>query len=85
MIGTGEIVVILCVGLILFGGKRLPDFARNLGKGVREFKKALNGIEEDDIPTTNEIPQKTKKIAEEILIPKFSEKPIDSAKDDMSK
>jgi sec-independent protein translocase protein TatA len=37
MIGTGEILVILCVILLLFGGKKLPEFARNLGKGVREF------------------------------------------------
>lgn len=42
MIGTGEIIVILCVILLLFGGKKLPEFARNLGKGIREFKKACN-------------------------------------------
>lgn len=46
MIGTGEVIVILCVVLILFGGKKLPEFARNLGKGVREFKKACQGLEE---------------------------------------
>ena len=46
MIGTGELVVILVVVLILFGGKKLPEFAQSLGKGIREFKKACNGDEE---------------------------------------
>ena len=43
MIGSGELIVILCVILLLFGGKKLPEFAKNLGKGIREFKKAANG------------------------------------------
>jgi len=47
MIGSGELIVILCVGLILFGGKKLPEFAKNLGKGIREFKKACQGEESD--------------------------------------
>ncbi len=45
MMGSGEILVILVVILILFGGKRLPEFAQSLGKGIREFKKACNGDE----------------------------------------
>jgi sec-independent protein translocase protein TatA len=48
MIGTGEIIVVLCVVLILFGGKKLPEFARSLGKGIREFKKACQGVEEEN-------------------------------------
>ncbi len=44
MIGGWELVVILFVILVLFGGKKLPEFARNLGKGLREFKKASQGI-----------------------------------------
>ena len=47
MIGSGELIVILCVILVLFGGKKLPEFAKNLGKGIREFKKACAGIDED--------------------------------------
>lgn len=46
MIGTGELIVILCVVLILFGGKKLPELARSLGIGIREFKKACNGEDE---------------------------------------
>jgi len=47
MIGTGEVLVILGVSLVLFGGKKLPEFARSLGQGIREFKKACNGTEEE--------------------------------------
>lgn len=55
MIGTGELIVILCVILILFGGKKLPEFAKNLGKGVREFKKAFHGIDEEiEVPFPEE-------------------------------
>ena len=50
MMGSGEILVILVVILILFGGKRLPEFAQSLGKGIREFKKACQGEEENDLP-----------------------------------
>lgn len=46
MLGSGEILVILVVILILFGGKKLPEFAQSLGKGIREFKKACYGEEE---------------------------------------
>ena len=40
MIGMGELVVIFLVVLLLFGGKRLPELANGLGKGLREFKRA---------------------------------------------
>jgi sec-independent protein translocase protein TatA len=59
MIGTGELIVILCIILILFGGKKLPELARSLGKGIREFKKACSGID-DEIevkPTSKESEQ----------------------------
>lgn len=47
MFGSGEILVIMFVILVLFGGKKLPEFAQSLGKGIREFKKACNGDEEN--------------------------------------
>jgi sec-independent protein translocase protein TatA len=49
MFGSGEILVILFIVLILFGGKKLPEFARSLGKGIREFKKACYGEEETQV------------------------------------
>ncbi len=48
MIGSGELIVILCIVLLLFGGKKLPEVARSLGKGIREFKKACNEPDEPD-------------------------------------
>lgn len=55
MLGTGELILILGTGLILFGGKKLPDFARNLGLGIREFKKACNGeVDEAKVPVTKD-------------------------------
>jgi len=46
-LGTTEILVILFAGLLLFGGKKIPEFARGLGEAVREFKKASQGVEEE--------------------------------------
>jgi len=46
-LGGGEIVLILFVILLLFGGKGIPNVARTLGKGIREFKDATNGLQKD--------------------------------------
>jgi sec-independent protein translocase protein TatA len=54
MIGGWELIVILFVVLVLFGGKKLPEFARNLGKGLREFKKASQGIIEENEAEKND-------------------------------
>lgn len=45
-IGPPEILVLLVLGILLFG-KRLPDVGRSLGKGIVEFKKGLRGIEDE--------------------------------------
>jgi len=44
-VGSTEIIVVLAVLLLLFGGKKLPELARGLGEALKEFKKAL-GTEE---------------------------------------
>ena len=54
-IGTGEIVLLLLVALLLFGAKRLPEIGRSLGKGMREFKDSVTG-KEDDRPHELEAP-----------------------------
>ena len=41
-LGGGEIILVLAIALILFGGKKLPELAKGLGQGIREFKKATN-------------------------------------------
>ncbi|TAF33671.1 MAG: twin-arginine translocase TatA/TatE family subunit [Cytophagales bacterium] len=46
-IGGWELLLILFVVLLLFGAKRIPDLARGLGKGLREFKEATNEIKSD--------------------------------------
>lgn len=47
IVGAPEIVVILLVVLVLFGGKKIPELMKGLGKGVKEYKKAVNGIEDE--------------------------------------
>ena len=46
-IGVPELIVILVVALIIFGPGRLPEIGGALGKGIRDFKKAFDGHEED--------------------------------------
>jgi sec-independent protein translocase protein TatA len=46
-IGMPEIILIFLVVLLLFGAKRLPELARGLGKGIREFKKAASDIQDE--------------------------------------
>ena len=46
-IGSTEIIIILVVLMILFGTKKIPEFARGIGKGMKEFKKAVKEVEED--------------------------------------
>ena len=47
-LGGGEIFIVLVIILLLFGAKRIPDLARGLGKGIKEFKDAKDGIEKDE-------------------------------------
>ena len=47
-IGTTEIILIVLLVLLLFGGKKIPELMKGLGKGVKSFKDGVNGIEELD-------------------------------------
>jgi sec-independent protein translocase protein TatA len=49
-IGPWEILILLLVVLLVFGPKRLPEFGRSLGKGMREFKSSLRDISDDSEP-----------------------------------
>ena len=51
-LGGGEIVLILFVILLLFGAKGIPNIARTMGKAVREFKDATNGVQKDIMEST---------------------------------
>ena len=46
-LGGWEIPILVLAVLILFGGKKIPEFMKGLGKGINSFKKGLNDIEED--------------------------------------
>ncbi len=46
-LGGGEIVLILAVVLLLFGAKKLPELAKGLGQGIKEFKKASNEVTDE--------------------------------------
>jgi len=47
-IGATELIIILLAVLVLFGANQIPKFARNLGQGMKEFKKAARELTEDD-------------------------------------
>ena len=74
MPGPMEMVIILGIGVLLFG-KRLPEVGRSLGKGIMEFKKGVQGIE-DEIDTATSTARSTSSQAtsedyEEATAPKF--------------
>jgi sec-independent protein translocase protein TatA len=54
-LGGGEVILIIFVILLLFGGKGLPTIAKTLGKGIREFKDATSGIQKDIRDSTSGI------------------------------
>ena len=45
-LGTWEIIIIVLVVLLLFGGKKIPELMRGIGKGVKSFKDGVNGVDE---------------------------------------
>ena len=47
MLGTWEIVAIVLVVLLLFGGKKIPELMKGLGKGVKSFKEGMNEFENE--------------------------------------
>lgn len=52
--GVMEWAIILLIVMVLFGSKKIPDLAKGLGQGIREFKKASAGIEDDEPKKTAE-------------------------------
>ena len=55
-LGSSEIIIIALVVLLLFGGKKIPELMRGLGKGVKSFKEGMNNVEE----TLKDTPAQTK-------------------------
>ena len=73
--GEGEIFLIVVVVLMFFGSKSIPTFAKGLGRGIREFKDATQGIQRDienstksiqkDLEVNLDVTEEVKKITEE--------------------
>ncbi len=59
-LGGQELILILLIILLLFGAKKLPELARGLGKGMKEFKKAQSEMEEEFKSAADETPKKEK-------------------------
>ncbi len=70
-LGFQELLIIFIIILLLFGAKKLPELARGLGKGINEFKRAQQGLEEEiknatsDKPTDKELAEKISKMSDE--------------------
>ncbi|HAO99230.1 MAG TPA: twin-arginine translocase TatA/TatE family subunit [Fibrobacteres bacterium] len=47
-LGPMELIIILLIVVLLFGGRKIPEIAKGLGKGIREFKGAMNGENTDE-------------------------------------
>ena len=58
-LGGGELILIALVILLLFGGKKIPELMKGLGKGVKSFKDGMNEIEKDIKDVNNNTEDKT--------------------------
>ena len=59
-LGTTEIILIVAIVLLLFGGRKIPELMKGLGKGVKNFKDGMNGVE-DPNPEEKKEPAKNDK------------------------
>ena len=57
-LGVQELMLILIIAMFFFGGKKLPEIAKGLGKGIREFKHASEGRADDEAEPEHEEPKK---------------------------
>ena len=55
-LGGPEIVIVLALGLVLFGAKKLPELGKGLGQGIREFKKGTSDLRNDLESSLNDSP-----------------------------
>lgn len=57
MIGTWEIILIVLVILLIFGGKKIPELMKGLGKGVKSFKDGVSGKDDEQQKEENQKPK----------------------------
>lgn len=60
MLGTWEIILIALVILLIFGGRKIPELMKGLGKGVRSFKNGLNGNDDTKEDAKEEVKEEVK-------------------------
>ena len=60
MLGTWEIILIALVILLIFGGRKIPELMKGLGKGVRSFQNGLNGNDDTKEDAKEEVKQEVK-------------------------
>ncbi|MBQ0024862.1 MAG: twin-arginine translocase TatA/TatE family subunit [Bacteroidales bacterium] len=60
-IGWGEILIVLLLVILLFGGKKIPELMKGLGKGVKSFKEGMKDVEDDMKEIKKEIETETPK------------------------
>jgi len=60
MLGTNEIIIILVIVLLLFGGRKIPELMRGLGKGVREFNDAKSNVKREIEDSANDVKSSVK-------------------------
>ncbi|HVW94635.1 MAG TPA: twin-arginine translocase TatA/TatE family subunit [Mucilaginibacter sp.] len=78
-IGSSEMILIVFVALLLFGGEKLPEIARGLGKGIRDFKDASEGVKREinnQINSFEEKREEDKRVEEAIKARQESEKEL---------
>ena len=63
-VGPWQVIIIILAIIILFGGKKLPELARGLGIGLREFKKAKQEIKDEVKNVSDEVGDKEKEVVQ---------------------
>jgi sec-independent protein translocase protein TatA len=72
-VGMGEILLIFLVVLLVFGAKRIPEIARGLGKGIREFKDATREIQKELTVDERSTPRPARRVTPPASVPYGSE------------
>ena len=65
-LGGGELMVIMLFVLMFFGSAKIPELAKGLGKGMRQFKDAMNGVQNEIKSGMNNIEQEVNKIKDDV-------------------
>ncbi|MEI6687777.1 MAG: twin-arginine translocase TatA/TatE family subunit [Thermoleophilia bacterium] len=76
--GIGEIAIVLVIGLLVFGPKKLPEISRGLGSGMRDFRRGLSG-EADPTPAETPVAQAAPVVAEAVIPDVPAEQPVVAA------